>query len=76
MNGLKHLLCPIYNNKTSLSKPGLRMMKIVTENSAGQFITNCMRQHFNAKFDTAYYKLRQVLQSATRLITNYDGEYT
>ena len=32
-------------------------MKIVTENSTGQLITNCMRQHFNAKFDTAYYKL-------------------
>ena len=32
-----------------------------------------MRQHFNAKFDTAYYKLRQVLQSATRLITNCHG---
>ena len=35
-----------------------------------------MRQHFNAKFDTTYYKLRQVLQSATRLITNYDGTCT
>ena len=32
-----------------------------------------MRQHFNAKFDTAYYKLRQVLESATRLITNCHG---
>ena len=61
MNGLKHLLCPIYNNKTCLSKPGLRIMKIVTENSTGQFITNCMRQHFNAKCDTAYYKLRWCL---------------
>ena len=35
MNGLKHLLCPIYNNKKVLSKPGLRIMKIVTENSTG-----------------------------------------
>ena len=61
MNGLKYMLCPIYNNKTCLSKPGLRIMKIVTENSTGQFITNCMRQHFNAKFDTAYYKLRRYL---------------
>ena len=61
MNGLKHLLCPIQKNKTCLSKPGLRMMKIVTENSTSQFITNCMRQHFNAKFDTAYYKLRRYL---------------
>ena len=75
MNSLKHLLCPIHNNKTCLSKPGLRMMKIVTENSTGQFITNCMRQHFNAKFDTAYYKLRHVLQSSTRLITNCDRYY-
>ena len=32
-----------------------------------------MRQHFNAKLDTVNYKLRQVLQSATRLITNCDG---
>ena len=61
MNGLKYMLCPIYNNKTCLSKPGLRIMKIVTENSTGQFITNCMRQHFNAKCDTAYYKLRRYL---------------
>ena len=61
MNGLKHLLCPIQKNKTCLSKPGLRIMKIVTENSTGQFITNCMRQHFNAKCDTAYYKLRRYL---------------
>ena len=36
-------------------------MKIVTENSTGQFITNCMRQHFIAKCDTAYYKLRRYL---------------
>ena len=35
-----------------------------------------MRQHFNAKFDTAYHKLRQVLQSATRLIKNCDGTCT
>ena len=35
-----------------------------------------MRQHFNAKFDTAHYNLRQVLQSATRLITNCDGTCT
>ena len=61
MNGLKHLLCPIQKNKTCLTKPGLRIMKIVTENSTGQFITNCMRQHFNAKCDTAYYKLRRYL---------------
>ena len=61
MNGLKYMLCPIYNNKTCLSKPGLRIMKIVTENSTGQFITNCMRQHYNAKFNTVYYKLRRYL---------------
>ena len=60
MNGLKYMLCPIYNNKTCLSKPGLRIMKIVTENWTGQFITNCMRQHFNVKCDTAYYKLRRL----------------
>ena len=36
-------------------------MKIVTENSTGQFITNCMRQHFDAKFNTVYYKLRRYL---------------
>ena len=61
MNGLKHLLCPIQKNKTCLSKPGLRIMKIATENSTGQCITNCMRQHFNAKCDTAYYKLRRYM---------------
>ena len=36
-------------------------MKIVTENSTGQFITNCMRQHFDAKFNTVQYKLRRYL---------------
>ena len=68
MNGLKYMLCPIYNNKKCLSKPGLRIMKIVTENSTGQFITNCMRQHFNAKCDTAYYKLRQVYYKLRRFL--------
>ena len=35
-----------------------------------------MRHHFNAKCDMAYYKLRQVLQSATQLITNCQGTCT
>ena len=35
-----------------------------------------MRQLFNAKLDTVNYKLRQILQSATRLITNCDGTCT